>query len=137
VNDHWDIVFCQEPGQEGLRGFGVPMLLEQNIEHEAVLVHGSPSPVSDAIDARTDLVQKPAGTALGFPLAQVFREERAEVDIPFAQRLVADLDAALVEQFLNISVAEREAVIQPHGVLDDGHWKAVPVGGGIGLWESA
>ncbi|WP_415831155.1 MurR/RpiR family transcriptional regulator [Deinococcus frigens] len=37
-----------------------------------------------------------------------------------------------MQQFLNISVAEWEAVVQPHSVLDDDHWEAVSVGLGVG-----
>lgn len=74
-----------------------------------------------------ELIQKPAGTPAWFPLAQAIREERAELDTPFAQRLVTDHNAALVEHFLNIPVAQREAVIQPNGVLDDGHREPVAV----------
>ena len=54
-------------------------------------------PVSDAIDARTHLVQMPPGTPPGFPVAKLFGEEGRELDTPFAQRLVTDLDAALVK----------------------------------------
>ena len=50
---------------------------------------------------------------------------------------MADLDAALVQQFLDISVAERKMVIQPDGVLDDGHGEAVAVRLGIGHVGSA
>ena len=74
VNDFWDIVFTQQPGQEGLRGLSIAVVLEENFEHEAVLVHRSPEPVSDAIDARTHLVQMPPGTPSGFPVAQAFCE---------------------------------------------------------------
>ena len=56
MNDLWEIIFSQQPGQEGLRGFSVSVSLEENIEHEPVLVHCSPEPVADAIDARTDLI---------------------------------------------------------------------------------
>jgi len=38
----WDIVFTQQPGQEGLRRLGTPMPLKENVEHEPVLVYGSP-----------------------------------------------------------------------------------------------
>ncbi len=41
---------------------------------------------------------------------------------------MADLNAALVEQFLDIAVTEGEAVVQPDGVLDDRHRKTVAVG---------
>jgi hypothetical protein len=42
MDDLWDIVFSQQPGQEGLRSFGVPMTLEEKVEHEPVLVHSPP-----------------------------------------------------------------------------------------------
>jgi len=70
VMDHlWDIIICQKPGQEGLRRFGVPVPLEENVEHEPVLVHGPPKPVSYAFHARTHLVEMPPGTPSGFPMA--------------------------------------------------------------------
>ena len=60
--------------------------------------------MSDPIDARTHLVQMPPGTPSGFPVAQVFCEQWTELDAPFAEGLVADLNAALVQQFLHVSV---------------------------------
>ena len=41
---------------------------------------------------------------------------------------MTDHHAALVQHFLNIPVAQRETVIQPDSVLNDGHGKAVAVG---------
>ena len=38
VNDLWDIVFTKEPGQEGLRGLSIPVMLKRDVEYEAVLV---------------------------------------------------------------------------------------------------
>ena len=104
MDDLWDIVFSQQPGQEGLRRFGVPMPLKEDVEHETVLVHGPPKPVSNAVDARTHLVEMPSGTPTGFPMAQFFDEERSELYAPFAEGLMADLNAALVQQFLHVSV---------------------------------
>ncbi|CAM3196209.1 hypothetical protein DESA109040_02130 [Deinococcus saxicola] len=132
VDDLWDVVSTHKPRQEGLRGFGISMPLKENVEHEAVLVHRPPQPMPDAIHRRADLVQVPAETPAGFPLAQSFCEQGTEFHAPFAEGLMADLNAALVQQFLNISVAEREAVVQPHSVLDDDHWEAVSVGLGVG-----
>ena len=43
VNDFWDIVFTQKPDQEDFRGLGVAVALQQNFEHEAVLVYRSPA----------------------------------------------------------------------------------------------
>ncbi len=137
TNDLWDIVFSQQPGQEGLRRFGVPMPLEENVEHEPVLVYGPPKPVSNTINCCTDLVQVPPGTPTGFPVTKMFSEEGPKLDAPLAEGLMADLNATLVQQFLNISVADREAVVQPHSVLDDGHWETVAVGLRVGHGGSA
>ena len=48
-----------------------------------------------------------------------------------------DLNAALVQQFLNIAVTEWETVVQPNGVLDDVHGKAVAVGLDVSHGRSA
>ena len=79
----------------------------------------------------------PPGTPPGFPVAQVFCEQWTELDAPFAESFMADLNAALVQQFLDISIAERKMVIQPDGVLDDRHREAVAVRLGIGHVGSA
>ena len=69
LNDLWDIVFTQEPDQKGLCSLSIAVALEEDIKHEAVLVHCSPAvkraqarysdqdePMSDVIDARTHLI---------------------------------------------------------------------------------
>lgn len=50
---------------------------------------------------------------------------------------MTDLNAALVEQFLNVPVAQRETVVEPDGMLDDRHRKAVAVGFSVGHGRSA
>jgi len=137
VNNLWDIIFSQQPGQEGLRRLGVPMPLEENIEHETVLVHGPPKPVSNAIHTRTHLVEMPPGTPSGFPVAQVFSEEGSELDTPIAESFMTDHHAALVEQFLDVPVTQCEAMIEPDRMLDDGHRETVAVRLGVGHGASA
>ena len=95
------------------------MPLKENVEHETVLVYCPPQPVSNAVHARTYLVEMPPGTRSGFPVTQIVREEGSEFDTPLAQGFVTDHDAALVQQFLNVPVTPWEAVIQPDSVLDD------------------
>ena len=68
MNDLWDIVFSQQPGEEGLCSFGIPMSLKENDEHGFVLVHSPPKPVGNPIYARTHLVQMPPRTPSGFPV---------------------------------------------------------------------
>jgi len=43
INHLWDVIFTQEAGQEDLRSFGGPKLLEENVEYEAVLIHSPPA----------------------------------------------------------------------------------------------
>ncbi|GGR74387.1 hypothetical protein GCM10008959_39560 [Deinococcus seoulensis] len=61
-------------------------------------------------------------------MAQFFGQERGKFDVPLPQGLVTDLYAALVEQFLHITLAEGEAVIKPEGVADDAERETVAVG---------
>ena len=79
----------------------------------------------------THLVQESPRTPPGFPVA------RGELDVPLAPGFVTDEHAALVQHFLDGSVAEREAVIEPDSVLDNRHGKSVAVGFGIGHSGSA
>ena len=65
-------------------------------------------------------------------MAQFFGEERPEFYAPFANGFMADHDAALVQQFLDVSRAEGKSVIQPDGLLDDGHGETVAVGLRVG-----
>lgn len=114
VNNLWNVVFTKQFGKEGSRRFGITVSLTQDVEHEPVPVDRAPQPMPNAIDARTDLIQMPAGTPPGFLLAQGISEQRPKFDRPFPERLMADLHATLVQQFLDIPVAEGKAVVQPH-----------------------
>ena len=50
---------------------------------------------------------------------------------------MADLNAALVQQFLYVPVAQGKAMVQPNGVLDDGHGETVAIRLGVGHGRSA
>jgi hypothetical protein len=97
ANRVWDIVFTQQPGEKRFRSVRIAVPLKQDIEYEAVLVHRSPKPVLNTIDSGADFIKKPAGTPAGFPLAQIFSEERSELHAPFAEGFMADHNAALVQ----------------------------------------
>jgi hypothetical protein len=51
-HDHaWHVLKAfQQPSKEALRGFGVPPWLNQDVEHNAVLIHGTPKIVLHALD---------------------------------------------------------------------------------------
>jgi len=105
-DDFWDVVFSQQSGQERLRRFSIAMPLEENVEHKTVLIYSSPKPVSNAIHTCTYLIDMPPGAPTGLPVAQFFGKEGTELDAPLAQSFVTHLDAALVEQFLNVPVTQ-------------------------------
>ena len=69
----------------------------------------------------------PPGTPPGFPVTKICRKHGTELDVPFAQGLVTDLDTALVQHFLTIYLAYMLAAVQSDGVLDDCHGKTVAV----------
>ena len=50
---------------------------------------------------------------------------RLEFQHPAAHALVGDIEPALGKQFLDVAVAEREAQVEPDGMLDDNRRKAV------------
>ena len=60
-------------------------------------------------------------------MSQFLGEERCELDVPLAQGFVADLNAALLEEFLNVTLAEGEVVVEPESVLDDAQRETVAV----------
>jgi len=59
-------------------------------------------------------------------MPQFFGKKRYKFDIPLAKRLMTDLNAALLEQFLNITRVEGEAVVEPEGywmMLSGNRWR--------------
>ena len=137
MDDLWDVILTQEASHERFRRLRVTVPLKEDVKHESVLVHRSPEPVSDAVHARTHLVEMPPGTPPGFPVAQFLCEEGSEFQAPLAESLVAHLNAAPVQQFLHVSVAQRKAMVEPNGVLDDEHRETVAVRLGVGHGQSA
>ena len=74
----------------------------------------------------------PPGTPAGFPVAKLFGEEGRELDAPFVESFMADLNSVLVQQFLHVSVAQGKAVVWLDGVLNDGHGETMAVRLGVG-----
>lgn len=60
-------------------------------------------------------------------MAQFLCNEGSKFDTPLARRLVADLNTALVKQFLDIPRAQWETMVKPNYVSDDAHRESVTV----------
>ena len=125
VDDGWDVMLTQEPEEESLRRLCVPAPLKEHIQHNAMFVDRPPQPMSDAPDLHTHFVEMPPGTPAGFPVAQVLGERVTEFDTPAADGLTGDANPSFQQQFFDVSVAQREAVVKPDGVADDGQGKPV------------
>ena len=50
---------------------------------------------------------------------------RSELDTPQPDRFVADSDTSLGQQIFDVSVAQVEAVVDPHRLTDNLRWKSV------------
>ena len=46
----WNVEFNEQANQKRSRGFSITVALQQDIEHEPMLVYGPPQPVTDTTD---------------------------------------------------------------------------------------
>jgi len=87
------------------------------------VVDGAPEIVCLAIDLHEYLVEVPAPTAGFHALDPAFSDlsgkHRTEAMPPIPYRLVTDIDAALVQQILDIPKRQREPNVQHHCQADD------------------
>jgi len=113
------------------------MPLKQNALHEAVLVHCPPEPVTDTANGGTNFIYVPPGTPTRFPVTQLFSNEGSKSSSPLAGRLMADLNAMLVQYFLHVPRAQWKTVVETHRVLDDDHRESEAGGLGVGHGGSA
>ena len=91
-----------------------------------MLVDRAPQVVDRAVDPDEDFIEMPFVAGPGAPApAQPVGIDLPELRAPLPDGLVADHDAALQHQLLDLTKAQREPVIQPHAVGDD--LRRVPV----------
>jgi hypothetical protein len=57
--------------------------------------------------------------------AEPSRDHRSEFQHPIPDGFVGDVEATVGQQFLYVAAAEREAQVEPNGVLDDNRREAV------------
>jgi hypothetical protein len=93
--------------------------LDQNIEHDAVLINGSPQIMRYAIDLEEDFVEMPLVAGPGTPSPQAISELAAELIAPAPDRFVAHHYATGCHHLLYIAKAHTEPEVQPHAFRDD------------------
>jgi hypothetical protein len=109
----------QQPSEEALCGVGIAPGLNEDVEDNTILIDGAPEIMLHALNPDDDFVDVPF-VAWSRPAAsQAIGEIRGKFLTPAGHRLVGDDNATLSQEQLNISQAEAEHVVQPHGVADD------------------
>jgi hypothetical protein len=122
----------EEPSEEALCGAPITTWLDEDVDHIAVQVDGTPEVLPLALDGDEEFVQVPRVTQPPFPPLQTAGIAGAKLPTPVADALVGDGDSALRQEVLDVSEAQTEPVIQPDGVADDLGWKPVAAVAGCG-----
>src|SRR3954453_17656215 len=107
-----------------LAALALRRLCTRDVEHVAVLVHGTPEIVLLATDAQKHLIHEPFVARPRPTSLQRVGKQPAEAQAPVTDALVGHNDAAGSEDRLDVTQAEAEAVIQPDRMLDDLGWEA-------------
>ena len=113
------ILTVKHTTQEALSGYLIAPLLDQDVQNDAVLVNGSPQPVTFATDLQRNFVQMPLVAGSHSSSTQPFRKCGSELGAPLANGLMADDDPTFREKILNVTKAEMKAEVQPDGVSND------------------
>ena len=117
----------QQPSKETFGGSGIPPWLNENVENDAVLIHGAPKIVLHALNPDEHLIKVPLVTGLWTTAAQAIGKGLAEFLAPAPNGLTGDDDTPLRQQKLTIAKAEAKHVVQPDSMADDFGGKAMAV----------
>src|SRR3984885_12601126 len=109
----------QQAPEEALGGFGISALLNEDVEHNAVLIHAAPKIVLHALDPDEHLVQMPLVRGPWPSAAQAAGKAPAELLAPEPNSLIGDDNATFSQEQLDIPQAEAEHMVQPDSMTDD------------------
>ena len=127
-DDAWLILqTLQQSLEKALCRIGITAWLNQDVEHNPILVDGAPEVVLNTLDPDEHLIQVPFIAWLRPPAAHAIGERRGKFLAPAPDRLVGDNDAALSQNQLNIPQTEAEDVVQPDGVADNLSGEAISI----------
>lgn len=105
--------------EKALSNSSASAFLEQDIENITVFVNGSPQVDSTAVNFELHLVDVPLICWLGAATTQLISKGLTEFEAQLANGLIGKAGTSLSHQFLNISIAEAEAKVEPNTVADD------------------
>ena len=103
-------------------GLLITRLRDEAFQDFAFMIDGSPKVMLLTVDLDEHLVQMPPPSAglhaLNPSLSDLGSEHRAEPVPPVSHRFMADIDAAFVQQILDISKGQRETDVQLYRQAD-------------------
>jgi hypothetical protein len=117
----------QQSSEETLGSVGITPILNQNVEHDAVLIHSAPEILLDALDSDEDLIKVPLVPGPWPAMAQAAGKRLVEFLAPSPHGLIGDDDAPLGQKQLDVPQAEAEHVIQPDSVANDLRGEAMAI----------
>src|SRR4051794_728870 len=122
----------QQLPEQAFGGPLVPPLLDENVEHDPILVDRAPEPMLRSPDHQAHFVEVPLVSRVWQLAADLVGERLAELARPLAHGFMAHVDAAGGQHLFHHAQAQRKAEVQPHGVADNLARKAVAGVGGLG-----
>jgi hypothetical protein len=109
----------QQPFEEARRRLGIAPGLDEDVEHNAILIHGAPEIMLHALDTDEDLIHVPLVAGSWPAASQAVGETRGESFAPASHRLIGDDDTAFRQDQLDIPQTEAEHLVQPDGVANE------------------
>jgi hypothetical protein len=95
------------------------MRLHQNVDHVAVLIHGTPQILLLAVDSNENFIQVPVVAQPSLSSLQSPSIVRTELMTPLPDRLIRDDDSSLGQKILDVSKTQAEAMVSPDRIADD------------------
>ena len=111
--------------KEPRRSVAITAGSEQDVDDVALLVDGAPQVLPLAANRDEQLVEMPGVAERSGPVPKPPRVRNAKGCTPVPDGFVRDGDTPLREELFHVAKAEREAIVEPDGMTDDGGWEAV------------
>jgi hypothetical protein len=104
--------------QRALRRSGIAAMLHQDVEHDPILIDGTPKIMQLTPDPDEDLVHVPFVAWPRPTPAELVREARGELQTPSPNALIGDNHAAFGQDQLDVTKTQAEYVVELDGVAD-------------------
>ena len=103
----------QQSSEKSLHGFCIPPRLNEDVQHDTILIHGAPKIMLHALDPDEHLVQMPLVARPRTATAQTIGKGLTELPAPAPHCLIGDDNTPFSQKQLDVLQAEAEHVIQP------------------------